>query len=96
MLLESNFKSYGRIRRKAYNVDNPVQAKRSSGLWKQQHLLQPRNGLNYYVVPKGRGSHLLTPNCASLARGYQRVRPTVFIIVSGHADSTANNERKKY
>jgi len=32
MLLESNFKSYDRIRRKAYNVDNLVQAERSSGL----------------------------------------------------------------
>jgi len=67
-------------RRKAYNVDNPVRAKRSSGLWRQRHPLQPRSGLNYYVVSEGKEQHLFTPSCALLARGYQRVRPTVLLL----------------
>jgi len=51
MLLESIFKSYGsNIRQKAYNVDNPVQAKRSSGLGKRQHPFQPCSGLNSGVL----------------------------------------------
>jgi len=79
MLLESNFKSYGGIRRKAYNVDNPVQAKRSSGFMETTPHIQPRSGLNYYVVPI-RARLLFTSSCASLARGYQYVRPTVLLL----------------
>ena len=45
-------KSYGGIRRKAYNVDNPVQAKRSSGWKTNSHPLNPDSRLNYYVVPE--------------------------------------------
>ena len=45
MLLESNFKSNSsRIRRKAYNVDNPVQAKRSSGYGYNCHPINPVAG----------------------------------------------------
>ena len=56
MLIEGNLKNDSNIRRKAYNVDNPVQAKRSSGLWQQQPASQPR-GLNYFVVPVESGFH---------------------------------------
>ena len=65
-----------KIRRKAYNVNNPVQAKRSSGIEMPLHNLncvavQPATGLMAWVLY----SH--SPSCASLARGYQYVRPTV-------------------
>ena len=79
MLLESKLKSYGRMRRKAYYVDNPVQAKRSSGFMNATPPAQPHSGLNYYVVPI-RGMPLFTPSCASLARGYQCVRPAVLLL----------------
>ena len=77
MLLENNLKSCAKIRRKAYNVDNPVQAKRSSG---QKKPLPHRN---YVVVQPATGliglELCLTPSCTSLARGYQHVRPSVFL-----------------
>ena len=38
---------------KALNMDNPKQAKRSSGNIQISPPLQPRSGLNYYVVPTG-------------------------------------------
>ena len=77
MLLEKIFKSYEKTRRKAYNIDNPVQAKRSSGQkipfpHRNSVVVQPATGLSGY-------SYVLTPSCASLARGYQCVRPSVFL-----------------
>jgi len=57
MLLEKIFKNYSsRIRRKAYNIDSPVQAQRSSGLWMPHppHRtpvgVQPTTGLIGWVV----------------------------------------------
>jgi len=66
-----------KIRRKAYNMNNPVQAKRSSG---HKRLLLYR--LNYVAVQPATGLReeevrIFTPSCASLARGYQYLRPTV-------------------
>ena len=67
-----------KIRRKAYNVNNPVQAKRRSGIEMPLHNLncvavQPTTGLRAWVLD----SH--SPSCASLARGYQHLRPSVFL-----------------
>jgi len=55
--------------RKDLNVNNPVQAKRSSGQKEHPFTLQPRSGLNSYGV-RDRGGASSTPSCASLARGY--------------------------
>jgi len=61
MLLESNFKSYDSTRRKAYNVDNPVQAKRSSGFRdttptrstpKRVELLRSSEGQSVIFLPR--------------------------------------------
>jgi len=70
-MLEIGFNNFVYIRRKAYNVDNPLQAKRSSGLMNISSSPQPRSGLNSYGVLYWDG-HSLTPSCALLARGYPR------------------------
>jgi len=72
---------YDKKRRKAYNVDNPVC---NAGLRIYTAHTQRRMVLNYYVVPDGREQHLLTSSCASLARGYQHIRPTVLLLKSNH------------
>jgi len=72
MLLE--IKSYGRIRRKAYNVDNPVQAKHSSGC----RDVACRVSTQELRCMSGR--YALTPSCAVLARGYHCVRPSVLLL----------------
>jgi len=46
MLLKRIFKNNSKICREAYNADSLVQAKLSSGLWKQQPDFQPQSGLN--------------------------------------------------
>jgi len=52
MPLEQILKTYANIRRKAYNIDNPEQAMRSSG-WKANSLpLNPESGLNCCAVPR--------------------------------------------
>jgi len=68
-----------KIRRKAHNVDNPVQAAgaargRKMPLYHMSCVaVQPASGLRAQEVVS------LTPSCAALARGYQRVRPAVFL-----------------
>ena len=78
MLLESDFINYGsRIRRKAYNIDSPVQAQRNSGLWMPPPPRgTPGSSTHYGVDWVG---ITLTPSCATLARGYQYIRPTVLL-----------------
>ena len=45
MQLENNFKKQNNIRQKAYKVDNPLQAKRSSGYEKITPLLTNSEGV---------------------------------------------------
>ena len=84
MFLESNYKNDDRIRLPAYPVNNPVQAKRSSG-WKDILLPSPTPvGVELLRSSEGdRGFY--TPCCASLARGYPYSRPAVLILKNGHA-----------
>jgi len=80
MLLENNFKNYDNIRRKAYNVDNPVQAKGAARGKKIPLYHQNCVAVQPTIGVEGEGGVSLTPSCAPLARGYQRVRPTVFFL----------------
>ena len=83
MFLESDYKNDDRIRRKAYHVDNPVQAKRSSG-WKGILFPSP-TPLGVELLRSSDGERdFHTPSCASLARGYPHSRPTVLILKNGH------------
>jgi len=64
MLLERDFKNQvSRIRRKAYNIDSPVQAKRSSGLWMPPHTTQNSVGVQPATGLIG-GVLSFTPSCA--------------------------------
>jgi len=79
MLLGIDYNNCDAIRRKAYNVDNPVQAKRSSG-WKNVSYL-PATPLGVELRRSSRdGESALTPSYALLARGYPHLRPSVLLV----------------
>ena len=79
MFLGIDFNNYVSIRRKAYDVDNPVQAKCSSG-WKNVSYL-PATPLGVELRrSSGDGESSLTPSYASLARGYPHLRPAVLLL----------------
>ena len=81
MQLENDFKNQDSIRRKAYHVDNPVQAKRSSGEKDLSHLPTTPLGVELLRSSGERGVLPPTPSCASLAGGYPRLRPSVLLNV---------------
>jgi len=79
MLLGIDFENCVSIRRNAYDVDNPVQAKRSSG-WKNVSYL-PATPFGVELLRSSRdGESSLTPSYASLARGYPHLRPSVLLL----------------
>ena len=76
IIIGSDEKNDDRIRRKAYHVDNPVQAERSSG-WKDiPHYPSTPSGVELLRSSYERGGSP-APSCAPLARGYSRSRPAV-------------------
>ena len=83
MLLGIDFNNCVSIRRKAYDVDNPVQPPQggSSG-WKNVSYL-PATPLGVELRRSSRdGESSLTPSCppSGIARGYPHLRPSVLLL----------------